>query len=152
MSSSIVRTAVKDFLTAQISSETVIDLSTQYEELRDVIAAAGLNPDDPWLGLSFVGDDEIPVSLSATNDLGLYREVGSILLHVCAEAKIGVQDSMLARGEVLRNLFRGRRIGSIVVEGVSPINFGAGATLEFEGGYVSGTIVISYHADYSPAA
>lgn len=150
MSSESVRTLIKNFLAAEIPAETVIDLSTEFAELKDVISAAGLNADDPWLGLTFIGDDELPISLAATNDMGLYREVGSILLHVCAEAKIGVGNSMLTRGEVLRNLFRGRRIGSIVIEGVTPINFGPGATLEFEGGYVSGTIVISYHFDLSP--
>lgn len=147
MSSVHVRTLITDFLAANAPDETVIDLSTQYTEMRDMIEAAGLNLDDPWLGLSFIGDDELPVSLAATNDKGLYREVGTILLHVCAEAKLGVQNSMLARGEALRNLFRGCRIGSIVVEGVGPMNFGLGATLDFDGGYVSCTISISYHSD-----
>lgn len=152
MSSTNVRTLTKDFLAEYAPTEILIDLSTQFEELRDVLADAEVEPAAPWLGIEFVGDEELPVSLSATNEIGLYREIGLIILHVCAEAKIGVQDSMLARGEVLRNLFRGRRIGSIVIEGVTPINFGAGATLEFEGGYVSGTIVINYHADLSPGA
>ena len=150
MSSSQVRTLIFDFLETNAGSETVIDLSTQYAELREMLSEAGLQPDAPWLGIDFIGDDEIPVSLAATNDIGLYRETGLIRLHVCAEAKLGAQDSMLSRGEVLRNLFRGRRINQIVIESVSPINFGPGATLEFEGGYVSGTINIGYKSDMSP--
>lgn len=150
MSSTAVRTLIKNFLQTEAPTESVIDLSTQYAELRDMLADASLAPDAPWLGLTFIGDDEIPVSLAATNDQGLYRESGLILLHVCEEAKLGSGDSMLARGETLRNLFRGRRIGSIVIEAVTPMNTGRGATLEFEGGYVSGTITISYHSDLSP--
>lgn len=149
MSSALVRGLVKDFLDEN-SNEDVIDISAESFELRKLLAAYDLPPDAPWLGLQFIGDNEIPVSLAANNEQGLYRETGSIILHVCAEARIGVQDSLVARGEVLRDLFKGQRIGAIVVEGVTPINFGAGATLEFEGGYVSGTITVSYHADSSP--
>lgn len=152
MSSSTVRTLVKAFLATEIPGETVIDLSAQYTEMRDMLAEADLQPDAPWLGLDFIGDEELPVSLAATNDLGLYREIGSIVLHICAEAKLGSGDSILTRAEALRNLFRGRRIGAIVVEGVTPVNFGPGATLAFEGGYMSGSITVSYHFDYSPGA
>lgn len=150
MSSTTVRTLVTAFLAAEAPSETVIDLSTQFGELREVLAEHNLQPDAPWLGLEFIGDDELPVSLAATNEIGLYRETGSIILHVCTEAKIGAGQSMLARAEALRNLFRGRRISSIVIESVTPVNFGPGATLEFEGGYVSGSITMSYHNDLSP--
>lgn len=150
MSSTQTRTLVKQFLADNAPTETVIDFSAQFEEMSEVLAQAGLSNDAPWLGLEFIGDDEIPVSLAATNDLGLYRETGSIILHVCAEARIGVGNSLLARGEVLRNLFRGRRIGPVVIESVTPINFGPGSTLEFEGGYVSGSITISYYSDIVP--
>jgi len=150
MSSTAVRTIVKAFLASEASTETVVDLSTQFFELREVLAEQGLQPDAPWLGLEFLGDDELPVSLSATNDIGLYRETGSIVLHICTEAKIGAGDSMLSRAEALRNLFRGRNINGIVIESVTPVNFGPGSTLEFEGGYVSGTITIGFHNDLSP--
>lgn len=146
MSSVAVRNLVKEFLEDE-SDESVVDFTGGFEELRTLLADNGVQPDAPWLGLEFIGDNELPVSLAATNDQGLYREIGSIILHVCAVARIGVGNSMLQRGEVLRNLFRGRRIGGIVIEGVTPINTGPGATLEFEGGYVSGTITISYHYD-----
>lgn len=149
MSSLQTRTLVKQFL-ADNSAETVIDISAQFDEMNVVLDEAGLTNDAPWLGIEFIGDDEIPVELAATNDQGLYRETGSIVLHVCAEARLGVGDSILQRGEDLRNLFRGRRIGPIVVEGVTPINFGPGSTLEFEGGYVSGSITISYYSDIIP--
>ncbi len=146
MSSEYVRTQVKDFLDDN-SAEDYIDLTAHFEELAEMIAEAGIQPDAPWLGLQFVGGDEVPVGLSATNDQGLYRETGVFQLHVVAEAAIGVGNGLLTRGETLRNLFRGRRIGDIVIESVSPMNFDAGATLEFEGGYMSGTCFVSYYRD-----
>jgi len=149
MSSLNVRTAVRTFLDDN-SSESVVDLTGHFEDLRVLLSESDVQPDSPWLGLEFIGDSEEPVSLSADNEKGLYREFGQIQLHVCAVAKIGVGASLETRGEVLRNLFRGRRIGNIVVESVSPINTGPGATLEFEAGYVSGTVSVSYHYDYTP--
>lgn len=149
MSSKQVRDIVKDFL-ASNSDESVVDLTGGFEELRQLLSNNGVQPDAPWLGLEFIGDDEIPRSLAATNDQGLYRETGSVILHVCAQAQLGVGDLMVDRGETLRDLFRGRRIGGFVVEGVTPTNFGPGATLEFEGGYMSGTITISYYFDLTP--
>lgn len=150
MSSSSVRTAVRQFLDNN-SSEDIIDLSDQFDDFKEMLAEANLQPDAPWLGLDFIGDEELPISLSATNEIGLYREIGSIILHVCTEARLGAGNSIIARAEDLRNLFRGLRIGNIVIDGVTPVNFGPGATLSFDGGYISGTITISYHADASPS-
>lgn len=149
MSSVAVRDLIRDFLEDN-SNETVIDLTAQFAELRELLTEYEVQPDAPWLGIEFIGDEEIPVSLSATNDQGLYRENGQIQLHVCAIAQLGVGTSLENRGEVLRNLFRGARIGGIVVESVSPLNTGPGATLEFEAGYISGTISIAYHYDFTP--
>lgn len=146
MSSVYVRSNIKQFLDDN-SAEDVIDMTAQFEDLRVLVAEAELGPDAPWLGLEFIGHDEVPVSLAATNDLGLYRETGAIYLHVVAEARIGVGDSLLTRGETLRNLFRGRRIGDIVIESVTPLNTEAGATLAFDDGYMSGTCIIAYYRD-----
>lgn len=115
--------------------------------MKELISEAGLQPDAPWLGLQFIGNDEIPVALAATNDQGKYRETGAIYFHVVATAQLGVGDSLLARGEALRNLFRGRRIGDIVIESVTPMNFDSGATLAFEGGYMSGSFFCAYLRD-----
>lgn len=146
MSSVYVRTQVKQFLSDN-SGETVVDMTSQFEDLRQLLGENNIQPDAPWLGVQFVGNDEVPVSIAATNDLGLYRETGIIQLHVVSEARIGVGDSLLTRGETLRNLFRGRRIGDIVVESVTPLNTEAGATLEFEDGYMSGTCIVTYYRD-----
>ncbi len=149
MSSSAVRTLVKDFLEDN-SAEAVVDLTGEFDDVRTLLADLNIQPDSPWLGLEFVGDTEDPVSLSADNEKGLYREYGLIQLHVCAAAQIGAGNAMLARAEALRNLFRGRRIGALVVETLTPMNTGPGATLEFNAGYVSGTVSIGYHFDLTP--
>lgn len=149
MSSSSVRTLVKAFLDEN-SDETVIDLTGHYEDLREMVAVEGLQPDAPWLGLEFIAGIKEPVSLVADHQQGLYREYGLIQLHVVAAARIGVGSSLVSRAESLLNLFNGRRIGGIIVESVSPMNTGPGATLEFEGGYVSGTVSVSFHFDSTP--
>lgn len=149
MSSVAVRNLFRNFLSAN-SNEEVIDLTGQFEDLREMLVTEGVQPDAPWLGIEFVSNGEEPVSLAADNEKGLYREYGLLQLHVCAVAKIGVGANLETRGDSLLNLFRGRRIGGIVVESVAPLNTGPGATLEFEGGYVSGTVTVTFHYDNSP--
>lgn len=147
MSSVTVRTAIKQFLTDNASGESVVDLSGDFQDFKQLLADAGVQPDAPWLGVEFIGDDEVPIALAATNVLGKYREFGSVYFHIADVAKIGCSDAILTRGEVLRDLFRGSRIGSILIESVTPINFGRGATLDFEGGYMSGSFLIAYQMD-----
>lgn len=149
MSSLAVRTKIREFL-ADSSPETVVDLTGHFEDLRGLLGEAGVQPDAPWLGLDFSADPIEPVSLSADNTKGLYREYGIILLHVCAVARIGVGASLETRGEALLNLFRGLNIQGIIIERISPLNTGPGATLEFEAGYVSGTVSVEYHYDMTP--
>lgn len=146
MSSSYVRQQVKDFLEAN-SNETVVDMTAQFGELSEFLADMEVQPDAAWLGVQFIGDDEVPIALAATNDQGKYRETGAIYFHVVDVARLGAGDSLLTRGEALRNLFRGRRIGSITIDSVTPMNFDQGATLQFEGGYMSGSFLASYRRD-----
>lgn len=147
MSSPSVRTKFKNFLAAEAPTEKLIDLTAQYAEIKEMITDAGLGSRDPWLGIEFIGDDELPITVPATNGTGKYREIGSVFIHVVDVAKLGAGDTLLTRGEVLRNLMRGRRIDSVVIQSVTPMNFQAGATLSFEGGYMSGSFIISYEND-----
>ncbi len=146
MSSAYVRTTIKDFI-ADNTSESVIDLTSLFEEIKELLTDNDVQPDAPWLGIQFVGSDEIPVALAATNDQGKYRETGAIYFHVVDVARLGGGDSLLTRGEALRNLLRGRRMGDIIVDSVTPMNFDQGATLEFEGGYMSGSFIVGYQRD-----
>ncbi len=147
MSSVYVRTQIAAFVAANASDEKTIDLTALYGEISEVIEAADIDPDSPWLGIQYIGDDEVPVGLAANNETGLYRETGAILFHVVDVARLGVGARLLTRGETLRNLFRGRRIGDIIIESCSPMNFEDGATLQFEGGFMAGTFTVSYQRD-----
>lgn len=147
ISSLYVRTTIKTFLATEAPTENVIDLTSLYQELKELLEDYSIAPDSPWLGVHFIGDSEEPISLTATNDQGLYREYGAIILNFVDVAKLGNGDLLLTRGETLRNLFRGLRIGDIVIESVSPMNFGSGATLKFEGGWMSGSFIAGYYRD-----
>ncbi len=146
MSSPAVRTAIKGFLEAN-SQETVVDLTSLFEEIKELLAEFEVQPDAPWLGIQFIGHSEEPIVVPATNDQGKYREFGTIVFHIVAVAALGVGDGLLTRGEALRNLFRGRRIGDIMIDSVSPVNTDAGATLQFEGGFMSGSFTAEYRSD-----
>lgn len=147
MSSVAVRTAVLQFIADNAPTENVIDLTSQFEELKEMLDTAGISDDAPWLGVQFQGDDEVPVALAADNLKGKYRETGAIYFHVVTTAQIGNGTQLLTRGEALRNLLRGQRIGAILIESVTPMNFDAGATLQFEGGYMSGSFIVGYQMD-----
>ena len=148
MSSSYVRTELKNFITASIPSEDkVVDLTGEYDNLRKVLAKNSINHTDNWLGLQFIANDEEVVTLSAGNNAGKYREFGALYLHVVSPAQIGVADVILPRTEIIRNTFRGQRIGDILIQSVTPPNFESGATLQFEGGYQSASVIVTYERD-----
>lgn len=146
MSSAALRTEILDFLDDE-SEEDYLDLTALFGELKEELDDAGLDPDSPWLGVQFIGDQEVPIGLAATNDQGKYRESGSIYFHIVDVAKLGIGPSLLTRGDTLRNLIRGRRIGNTLIQSVTPMNFDAGATLQFEGGWISGSFFCSYIRD-----
>ncbi|RTL04483.1 hypothetical protein EKK58_10500 [Candidatus Dependentiae bacterium] len=147
MSSVHVRSSFKTFLATNVPSETVIDLTAQFDDIRDLLDEAGIGMGDAWLGIDFQADDEIPISIAAGNNQGVYRESGVVQIHIVDVAKLGIGDSLLARAEVLRDLLRGIRINDIRIESVTPPSFAQGTTLEFESGFMSCTIMISYEYD-----
>lgn len=148
MSSAYVRDQIKDLLEDE-SAETVVDLTADFQEIKELLADNNVQPDAPWLGVQFLGDELLPISLAATNDQGCYRETGAVHFHVVAAAKIGVGDTIISRAELLQNLFIGRRIGDIVIDRLTMVNTDAGSTLQFEGGYVSGSFFVGYYRDLS---
>ncbi len=147
MSSLYVRQQFTGFLAAEIPSEKVLDLTSLYGELKDALGDAGIPPRTPWIGIEFIGNDEVPITIGSTNTAGKYRETGAVYVHVVDIAKLGGSSSILLRAEALRDLFRGRRLGRVLVDSVTPPNFDSGATLNFEGGYMSASILIGYDCD-----
>jgi hypothetical protein len=146
MSSVYVRNSMKNFLTSN-SSEKFIELDGHYENIEDLLVQEGTDMNSPWVGLSYTGNDEIPISIAAGNNQGVYRETGLVQIHIVDIAKLGVSGSMMARAEVLRNLLRGSRVSDIKVESISPPNFDLGTTLEFEAGFMSCTFSVTYEYD-----
>jgi len=147
MSSSYVRTQIASFIAANLPTENLIDLSAEYETLQQVLSDNSLTYKDPWLGLQYIGDDETPITVGADNDTGKYREFGGVYLHVTAMSTSTAVNSILTRAEAIRDTFRGQRINDIVITSVTPPNFSRGATLEFDGGFTSAAIVITYERD-----
>lgn len=147
MSSSYVRSEIKTFLSANSAESDIIDLTAQYSSLTNMLSDNGVDRNDPWLGLQFIGSSEEPITLNSGNTVGKYREIGSVFLHVVERVKNTVADDILTRAEALRTLLRGQRINDIIIESVSPPNFESGATLQFEGGYQSASIIVSYERD-----
>lgn len=149
MSSSAVRTRIINFLTSESAETHIIDLTGEIEDIDDLLARQSVPRQDGWLGVTFVGDIIEPRSLSATNTSGCYREFGAVLLHVVERGRIGVRDVILPRATALDILFRGRNISDLRVQNITPPNFESGATLDFEGGFVSATINIAYEYDFN---
>ena len=123
MSSTYVRNEIEGFITAELPSENQIDLTGVFYNIEKVISDAGLDYKDPWLGIQYIGNEDIPITADANNSTGCYREVGVVMLHVVEQAKGTATASILTRAEAIRDAFRGRRINDVVIESVSPANF-----------------------------
>lgn len=149
MSSTYVREQVVNFIQTEVPTETLIDLTAEFEEISDLLEFHEVDDGENWIGIQFIGSEEIPVDIRATNGKGTYKEIGVFYIHVVAVAKLGGASAILSRGEAIRNKFRGQRIGPILIESVSPCNFGDGISLNFEGGYTSGTFTVAYEYQFS---
>jgi hypothetical protein len=147
MSSLYVRNEFEQFLTDNSAESYIIDLSGEFDVLEDILNRYQVPRTSGWLGLTYLADEEVPQSLSATNDTGCYRELGSVQLHVVERASVGVAQKILPRADALQNLLRGQRINDIKILSVTPPNFERGITLDFEGGYTSATIIVGYERD-----
>lgn len=143
MSSKYIREQIATFVNSDIPLENFIDLTAESDQLNDLVESYGLSYEDPWLGCQFIGSDENPIAVGNKD----YRETGSVFLHVVAPAKKGVRAGIIDRAEAIRDAFRGKRINDIVIESVTPPNFEAAATLQFEGGYTSASVIVNYYRD-----
>lgn len=148
MSSKFVRDSIIDFMETEFPEETIIDLTAQFEQLDDLLDHYDLTINDPWVGIQFIGNSEVPVSIQSQNQKGCYREIGAIYIHVVAVSSFGCHKDILNRSEAIRDKLRGRRINeTVVIEEVNPANFGEGITLNFESGYTAAAITIYYRRD-----
>lgn len=149
MSSSYVRQEIESFIENNLPSETLVDFTLEYKELKDMLSEKGLNDKSSFLGIQYIGSDELPVSVFSNNENGKYRETGSIFLHIVSPIKKSAKDDILGRAENVRDVLRGQRIGSILINSVTPPNFESSGTLQFDGGFVSASVIVNYMRDKS---
>ena len=143
MSSKYVRETINQYLTDN-SAETFIDISGEFRELLDMVKDNGVGVDDNWIGVQYAASVEEPISIQAK----CYREFGVVLMHVVAPISLNViYTNILDRAETIMNLFRGKRIGDIVIESITPLNTEKGTTLEFDNNFTSGTFFVNYYRD-----
>ena len=147
MSSKFVRDTIKTEIATLLPGEVVLDLTGQFERLESFLGKNGVTHRDNWIGIQFIGSEELPISVVANNTSGKYREIGAIYLHVVEPIKSTAVDSILVRADSIISSFRGKRIGAIIIESITPPNFEAAATLQFEGGYTAASITMAYERD-----
>jgi hypothetical protein len=148
MSSQYVKDQIINFFSSDVTSEAnVLDVTAQFDYLNDYLESNGVTSKDRWLGLQFVGSDEQPITVPATNTSGKYREFGSVFVHVVEVASSNAVVQLMTRAENIRNKFRGLNLNGVRIESVTPPNFEFGATLNFDGGYTACAIVINYEYD-----
>ena len=152
MSSKTVRDAIKNYLSSTHPTENIIDITEEIEDLQDLIEGAGLvYQEDAWLGIDFIGFDEYPIDVLATNTTGKYREEGVLMIYVVEAVNkqdvMNPRDRILVRAENILNSLRGKRLNGVVIERLTTPNFQAGSNLQFEGNYVSAMLSATFHFD-----
>lgn len=150
MSSNYVRSTFVSYMKTTFPTHNIVDVSGEYEIQQDFLQkqVPPITPQDEWTAIDYIGSDELPTTTLSNNTVGRYREIGSIFIHVVYPAKTTAKTDILNRCEIYRDTLRGSRINNdIVVESVTPPNFGAGASLDFKGGYISATFILSYYRD-----
>jgi len=145
MSSQHVVTNIMNFITANLPTENAYDTIADYDYFNDFLEDNSIT--GPWLGVEFVGQDEVPITIGANNTSGKYREIGSVFLHVAEISRLGVGNAIRTRATTITNAFRGQRIGDIIITSVTTPNFSSGTTLNLDGGYTSATMMVYYERD-----
>jgi len=151
MSSSYVRSQIKAYFAAQLPTDILVDFTAEERGLGAILNEYSISRTDNWYGIQFIGSDEEPIAIASDNNKGCYRENGSLFFHIVTPAgkRLGstAADRLISTGETLRDIFRGARINDIIVESVTPISTESGSTLTFEGGWQSGSTIVSYYRD-----
>jgi hypothetical protein len=151
MSSLNVRTEIKNYFSAELPGEVLIDWTSEERPLGAILQENSLDHNDSFYAIQFIGSDEEPIAIASNTNQGCYRETGAIYFHVVVPSgRIGGQtaaERLLPKAEALRDILRGARINGVVIESVTPPNTEAGATLEFEQGFMSASVIAAYYYD-----
>lgn len=148
MSSLYVRDTFMEYVTAEVPTEKIFDLTAEYDRIKDFMKHHNITPNDKWVGVDFIGDGEEPVTIGS-HEKGMWRETGAIYIHVVDFARLGIGRSLITRADAIREVLRTKRISeTFVLESVTPANTGAGAAFQFEGGWTAASFLVSYYRDY----
>lgn len=148
MSSKYVRDTFQTYLTDNLPDDKFVDFSLIYDTLDTLLSSKGIEKGTPWIGIDYIGNEEEPITIGSVNNTGKYRESGAIYIHIVEPSSLSALGDILTRAKAVRDILRGRRIGNIVVESVTPVNTAAGTTLQFEGGWSSGSFFVNYYSDF----
>lgn len=152
MSSSFVRSSFTTFLSSNIGSETLIDFSGEFREIKELLSDNSISPDEVFTAIEFMPGSETPITVGSTNTSGKYRENGLVFVQVVGLAKLGSGGgaATLARAEALRDKFRGIRLGTgnkISVESMTVPSFNDSGAIHFGQGYSSVSFFVEYMFD-----
>jgi len=139
MSSSYVRTQVKDYLTANwVGTNTFVDVS-DFKTMKDLPV-----PPENVLMVEFISQTESNISLGGGD---CYREIGIINGHILVPTGYSSTDA-LSVCEQFRDLFRGKRINNMTIQAVNPPSNLNGVAISFEGIYSGWAIQLDYICDF----
>jgi hypothetical protein len=139
MASSLVRTEIKNYLTANWTATAIFDLS-------DYLRATDFPVDAPWLGIQFLSSKEETIHISGS--LNGYRERGVIFFHLVIPNGFATSTA-LTFCEDLRNLFRGKRIGEIAIIRADPPTDTKGTALLIKGPWYGMAVPVAFQWDHT---
>lgn len=147
MSSPYVRTQFKNFISANIGAEKLLDLSGEYREIKELLSDNSIVSGEVWAAVEFTAGDDLPITVGSSNTSGKYRETGLVTVHIVGIAKLGGPASTLARAQALIEKVRGLALGTIIIDSVSPPDFNISASLNFSQGFVAAGFFVTYKND-----
>jgi len=96
-----------------------------------------------WLGVQFLHSEETFAGIGGK----CYREEGTIIFHVVHA--VGQNSNIaIAACEQLRTLFRGMRLGDMVIQSIDPPTDMWGEAIEFDGNFHGFAIYTDYYRDF----
>jgi hypothetical protein len=138
MSSPGFRDAIKLELATRWTATPVLDLS-DYLAVDDLPATGT----DPVLLLQFIGGPDRMATIAQEGNHG-WREDGVFYFHLLLPTGEPAARA-LSLGEQLRGIFRGRRLGSYVIDNIEPFSDFAGAAIRVNGKWHGWSAAAAYY-------
>lgn len=136
MSSGYVRNQLEDYL-AENWSDTLFYVVDDHEDISTIPA----NNTDAWVGVEYVSASERVNCLPAN----MWDERGTVFLHIITPNG-WASSHAITYGDKLQRLLRGNRIGSLVIESVSPVISQSPPAIEKTSEWNGFVLVLSYQS------